>query len=356
MNRLTFYVARTILGASLATLLLLAGVWGLFELFDQLGDVGKGTYQVADAIQYTLFSLAPQTYKLFPLAGLLGTLIGLGLLASHSELTVMRAAGVSTGQIAAMVLKTAVVLALAAAVLGEGLAPQAQRAATELRGRTIRGEQNYLNSVNGLWARDGRDFIHIRQLMADGRMMTLTRYRFDADGRLEAVTRAERADYLGQGQWRLKDVRTSLLRPERVEGETKPTDTWRSNLTPEKLGVVIVAPEDLTISGLADYRRYLKDNGLDSGQYDLAYWRKLVQPLATALMMFVGMSFVFGPMRSVSMGARILVGIAAGFAFYLSNAVFGPVSLVFGLPPVLGALLPLVVFAGLGVWLLRRAS
>lgn len=356
MNRLTLYVARSVLGATLATLLLLGGIWSLFELLNQLGDVGRGTYQAGNAVQYTLLSLAPQLYKLFPLAGLLGTLIGLGMLANHSELTVMRAAGVSTGQIAGMVLKTAILLALLAAVLGEGVAPEAQRRAKELRNRAIKGDEAFLGSRNGLWARDGQDFVHIRQLTPEGRMVTLTRYRFDGQGKLVELTRAEVGDYLSQGEWLLKKVRASRLTDEGVSSTLSAEERWATALTPEKLGVVIVEPEDLSVMGLADYRHYLADNGLASGQYDLAYWRKLFQPIATALMMFVGLSFVFGPMRSVSMGARILVGISAGFAFYLANAMFGPVSLVYGLPPVLGALLPLLLFAGLGVWLLKKAS
>lgn len=356
MRRLTFYVARTVLGATLATLLLLVGIWALFEVLDQLGDVGRGSYTTAQALRYTALTLLPEAYRLLPLAGLLGALIGLGLLASHSELTVMRAAGVSTGRIAGMVMRTAFALALAAALAGEGLAPDAKRAAQELRLRAIKGDEGYLGSANGLWARDGRDFLHARQLTPEGRLVTLTRYRLDEAGRLKALTRADSADHLGGGQWRLNRVRTSLLLGDAVSSEQAAEERWSTALTPEKLGVVVVAPDEMGLSALVEYREYLRDNALNSAQYDLAFWRKLTQPLATALMMFVGMSFVFGPMRSGSQGARILVGIATGFGFYLVNAVFGPLSLVYGLPPALAALLPMALFAGLGAWLLRRAG
>lgn len=356
MNRLTLYVARTVLGASFAVLILLGGIWGLFELLNQLGDVGTGQYQVADALQFTGLSLLSNLYKLLPPAALLGALIGLGLLASHSELTVMRAAGVSTGQIAAMVLKTALLLALLGGIVGEGYAPAAKRAAQELRWRAINGEQGVAGSYHGVWARDGRDFVHLHHLSPNGQLLTLTRYRFDDSGRLTALTRAEKGQYLGGGQWRLQQLKTSLFRDEVVVSASLDEELWSTTLTPDKLGVIIVAPDELSIEGLQDYRNYLRDNGLASEPYDLAFWRKLLQPLATALMMFVGMSFIFGPLRSGSLGAKILVGIAAGFGFHLISAMFGPMSLVYGMPPLLAALLPLLAFGGLGLWLLRRAS
>ncbi|MBI2380445.1 MAG: LPS export ABC transporter permease LptG [Gammaproteobacteria bacterium] len=356
MSRLQWYLARTILAATLATLALLVGIWGLFELLDQLGDTGRGSYDSIDALRYTLLSLAPQAYRFLPLAGLLGALTGLGMLASHSELTVMRAAGVSTGQLAGMVLRTALVLALGAALLGEGWAPEAKRQAEELRQRAIHGDKGYLGSEHGLWARDGHDFVHIGQLTPGGRLLTLIRYRLDEAGVLQSLSRAESADYLGEGTWRLNRVQTSLLQADGVGSTQAGSEAWHTTLSPDTLGVVVVAPDDMGLLALAEYRQYLRDNNLASGPYDLAYWRKLLQPLATALMMFVGMSFVFGPMRSVSMGARILVGIATGFGFYLANAVFGPLSLVYGLSPVLAAALPLAVFAALGSWLLKRAG
>lgn len=355
MWRLNLYVITTILAASLVVLLFLGGIWELFVLLDQLGDVGRGTYSTLQAFQYTGLVAPFHFYRVFPLAGLLGAVIGLGMLANHSELTVMRASGVSTGQIAGMVMKAALIFAAAALFVGEKLAPDMQQEAQRLRDRALTGMSGFLGSDKGLWARDGQNFVHLRQLTPEGQMLAVTLYRFDEHRQLKDIERADYADYQGGGRWLMKRVRISSL-GEQVDSQELPELAWSSSLTPNKLGVVIVDPDKLSIAGLRNYRRYLADNGLASGEYDLAYWAKLLQPIATALMMFVGMSFVFGPMRSVSMGARILGGITAGFAFHLCNEMFGPVSLVFKLPPVLGATLPILVFTGIGVWMLRRAG
>ena len=86
----------------------------------------------------------------------------------------------------------------------------------------------------------------------------------------------------------------------------------------------------------------------------MAFWRKVLQPVSIAVMMLLALSFVFGPLRSVTMGARVLSGVIFGFVFYVSDSVFGPMSLVYGISPIIGALAPSLLFLGLTIYLLRR--
>ena len=69
-----------------------------------------------------------------------------------------------------------------------------------------------------------------------------------------------------------------------------------------------------------------------------------MQPLTVAVMLLVALSFIFGPLRSVSMGARIMMGVFTGILFFISNEVLGSLSLVYQLPPILGAMLPSLLF------------
>jgi lipopolysaccharide export system permease protein len=116
-----------------------------------------------------------------------------------------------------------------------------------------------------------------------------------------------------------------------------------------------IEPEMLNLSGLYEYQRYLEKNQLDNRLYQLEFWRKLAQPLSLVVMIVLASSFVFGPMRSVSMGARLMTGIVVGFGFHIVNNFFGPMSLIYNLPAVLGATMPIVVFALLSAYLLKRA-
>ena len=100
--------------------------------------------------------------------------------------------------------------------------------------------------------------------------------------------------------------------------------------------------------------RYLRDNRQDSAPYELALWGKLMAPLATGVMIFLAIPFVFGPLRSVGMGQRVLVGALVGIGFHIMNQTFQQLGLVYGLSPVLSAVLPTGLFLALGIWMMRR--
>ena len=133
--------------------------------------------------------------------------------------------------------------------------------------------------------------------------------------------------------------------------------SWDSTLTPDKLGVVTVKPESLSLRGLSDYLDYLDANKQDPSRYLLAFWRKIAQPVTLAVMLLVALSFIFGPLRSVSMGARIMMGVATGILFFIVNEVLGSLSLVYQLPAIFGAFMPSIIFVSIALYLMnRRAS
>jgi lipopolysaccharide export system permease protein len=133
--------------------------------------------------------------------------------------------------------------------------------------------------------------------------------------------------------------------------------SWRSTLTPDKLGVVTVKPESLSLRGLSDYLEYLEANKQDPSRYLLAFWRKIAQPFTLAVMLLVALSFIFGPLRSVSMGARIMMGVATGILFFIVNEVLGSLSLVYQLPAIFGAFMPSLIFVSIALYLMnKRAS
>ncbi len=149
---------------------------------------------------------------------------------------------------------------------------------------------------------------------------------------------------------------SNLTDGKQITGTQTVTGTWKTNLTPDKLGVVALDPEALSITGLRDYVNYLKSSGQDASRYQLNMWSKIFQPLSVAVMMLMALSFIFGPLRSVPMGVRVVTGISFGFLFYVLDQIFGPLSLVYNIPPIMGALLPSASFFLISLWLLIRKS
>ncbi|QIZ78965.1 LPS export ABC transporter permease LptG [Ferrimonas lipolytica] len=353
MKILDQYIARTIIGSSTVCLLVLTGLSGLIKFVDKLRWAGKGDFTTWDVVVYVLFLIPRDIETFFPIAAMLGALIGMGMLAQSSELVVMQAAGLSRMNIAMSVLKTALPLMLCVMLIGEYVAPVAEKTAREYAAQKRSGGSLIRSSSSGTWAKDGDGFVNIREVINADHLSGITLYRFDEDNTLRHVTHAEIAQFEGNS-WQLSDVTRTHFNDDKIDTSHELTSYWQSNLTPEKLQVVTVKPESLSISGLVDYLDYLDANRQDPTRYWLALWRKVAQPVTVAVMMMLGLSFIFGPLRTVTMGARILLGVITGFSFYLSNEIFGPMSMVLGLPTFLGAMLPSMLFALAALLLLRR--
>ena len=349
------YIGKTIFNTIMATLFMLVSLSGIIKFVDQLRKTGQGEYTALGAGLYTVLSVPKDIEIFFPMAALLGALLGLGTLAQRSELVVMQASGFTRMQIAASVMKTAIPLVLLTMAIGEFVAPQGEQMARNYRAQQLVGG-SLLSTQNGLWAKDGDNFIFIEQIKDNSELSGISIYSFNKERRLETVRYAASAKYnVDKKRWDLAEVdQSNLTDPKQVTGSQTLSGEWKTTLTPDKLGVVSLDPDALSISGLYNYVKYLKQSGQVSSRYQLNMWSKIFQPLSVAVMMLMALSFIFGPLRSVSMGMRVVTGISFGFIFYVLDQIFGPLSLVYNIPPIMGALLPSGAFFAISVYMLLK--
>ncbi|QLC74016.1 LPS export ABC transporter permease LptG [Pseudomonas sp. LPB0260] len=353
MVRLDRYIGTQVFVAILSVLGIIVGLALMFAFIDELGDV-EGDYSLGEAAWYVFLTLPRRVYEMLPMAALIGCLIGLGSLASNSELTVMRAAGVSIGRIVWAVMKPMLVLMLAGILIGEYLAPWSENQAQANRAMAQGGGEAQ-SAKRGMWHRQGQEFVHINAVQPNGVLYGVTRYRFDEQRHLLSSSFARRAQYQGD-HWRLENVATTHFRERSTEVVKSLSERWDVELNPQLLGTVVLEPDALSVTGLWRYIQYLGEQGLNNGQYWLAFWTKVLQPLVTAALVLLAISFIFGPLRSVTLGQRVFTGVLVGFVFSIAQDLLGPSSLVFGFSPLLAVLIPAVICAVAGMGLLRRAG
>lgn len=352
MRLLGNYIGKTIAGHILAVLLVLLSLYFFSTLVTEITDVGKGKYQILDALQFSIMLLPRQVYELFPLVALMGTMLGLGALANTSELTVMRAAGISVPQIVREILKIGALLVVIAAILGEVIAPPLEKEARIQRARAL-SEQISVNARSGLWAREGDTFINIERLLTNGRAIGIHLYRFGADGKLLESTSAKQGQYGGKS-WQLQQVVHTFFNEEKITLESEKQAEWKSDVTPEVIDVVAVPPENLSILDLEEYISYLHENELDAQRYELSFWMRIVTPFATAGMILLAIPFVFGSLRAVGVGQRIVLGALIGIGFYLFNGIFGRIGVVYNLSPLFSAVTPTAMVYLAWYFMMRR--
>ena len=348
------YLAGAVIGGSVLTLAVLLPLIAFFMLADEMDVVKDEGYRLVDALIYVTLALPRYAYQLFPIATLIGALVGLGTLASRSELVAMRAAGVSIGRIVGASMLGGLVLAALALAVGEGLAPVADQEGLRLKSEALSGQVT-LATPYGFWARDGQSFVNIRQILPGADLRDISIYEVDAQRRLTTATHAARARYVG-GSWVLEDVARSRISAEGVEVERLPREDWASRISPSLLEVVVVQPQMLPIWGLHRYIRYMQANEQDAASYEVAFWGKVVQPFLVLAMIFVSIPLLLGSTRTAGTGARIFVGILVGIAFYLVSRTFSYLSLLYGLSPVVAAFTPPLLFLVTSLVVLRRVG
>ncbi|MDH3637190.1 MAG: LPS export ABC transporter permease LptG [Gammaproteobacteria bacterium] len=352
MRILDLYIARIIVYYTLIVFAVLLGLFTFVTFLDELGELGRGNYGVWEAIQYVVLTIPKTVYDVFPMAALLGSMLGLSSMANDSELIVMRAAGVSLVRIVGAVLKVGAVLAAVAIVIGEVVTPITSTLAQ--RGRAEALQQNIKQHTNfGLWMRDHHTYVNVGEVLPDLSLLKVRVFEFDDEGRLRSLVSAKNGQYVNE-RWRLGEIKQTLINREGAESKQVTAAYWRTEVSPQILSVFLIRPDQLSIWQLNQYIRHLRENNQDTSSYELSFWNKVVTPLATAVMVILAIPFVFGQIRSGGLGRGLFIGIMLGLLFFVADKGFGYVVLVYNIAPMIGALLPTLAFLGAGVFMLRR--
>jgi len=342
------YLASQIYGAVGFVLVGFLALFAFFDLIAELRDLGNGAYDLRSIFTVVALWIPGHAYELFPVAVLIGTLYVLAHLSSNSEYTVLRASGLSPASAGKSLAKVGLVFVVLTFATGEWIAPFAEEMAQQLR---MRAMQSLIGGdfSSGLWFKDERSFINVREARESNHLAGVRIYEFDANYRLRQVTEAKQADFVGKGRWKLLDVAQTQLGEGGPKTARHPEAEWRSAMSPDLVNVLIVEPERMSAWKLYRYLQHLAGNRQKTERYEIALWKKLFYPLATLVMMALALPFAYMHARSGMVGVKVFFGIMLGIFFHMLNSLFSHVGLLKGWPPVAAAAVPSFLFLGTAV-------
>ena len=343
MRILNQYLRRMVISSTFFVALILLGVESLLEFISQLSSIGVGHYGLWQALLVMLMRLPTDLYQLFPMAGFLGCLIGLGRLASGSELVVIRSSGVSVLQITFAVIKAAIIMIVVITLVGELIAPMLAVRAEQVKTKAL-GQHIKLKTQGGIWLRNHHAFVHIGHILDDKQIADVNEFVFDDHHHLLSSHFAKQG-YYDQGHWYLKNPLISRFINHQVKVRNEKLQRLSIHFDPTLLEKGEHAIGQQSVWQLYQLIHYRMKAKLNSSSYQFAFWQRIIQPITTLVMICLGVPFIFGSLRSASMGSRILVGVMVGFAFYMLNQFFGPLAMVYQLSPLLAALMPTLLVA-----------
>jgi lipopolysaccharide export system permease protein len=292
-----------------------------------------------------------------------------------------------------MLFKIGIVLVLITFMFGELVTPRTAPLAENLKlsGRGAAVSQEFRS---GMWTKDvvrsegvkgeviGTRFFNVRQFGLDGQLREVNLYEFDTSLRMRSLITAERATYVGKNTWRLEQVTETLFSNTSVLPEpgqpvpvgataqslfgqdTSVVSTRRlasrelvSEITPKIISVSASDPDRMSANELAVYTRHLSENRQGTERFKIAFWKKLIDPLAIFVLMALALPFAYLHTRSGGVSLKVFIGIMFGLGFMLINNLFSHLGLLSGFPPLLTAIIPSLLFLALALaalWWVER--
>ncbi|MGA9342102.1 MAG: LPS export ABC transporter permease LptG [Rhodanobacteraceae bacterium] len=352
-------VALSVLGAVGLTWLVLVGFDAFTVFVGHLGDIGHGQYTLSTAVIEVLLTFPRRAYELFGYAALIGGLLGLGRLAGSSELTALRAAGMSKLRICASVVVVLAALTLLVVVVGETIGPAGEQKSQSLE-LAAKSREVALARGGALWARDRGAVINANEARSrttpSGRVLELSDVRvfeFDPDGRLTTLSQAQSATYR-HGVWTMKQVRRTEFGIDSARSTEEAERQWPSGLDPRMLSLSIVQPQYMALRDLSHNIALLERNGQDASAFRESYWARVFHPLSILVLAFCALPFAFGSLRSGGLSKRLFIGIVLAIGFYFLQHAIVNFGAVYNVHPAIANLVPPLLLAVGAIAYFRR--
>jgi len=358
------YVIRQVVMTVLLTWTVLVGLDVVNAMVGEFSDIGKGNYGFPEALANIAYTVPRRAYVMFPTVAVIGALMALGQMAASSELTALRAVGLSRRRLGLSVAAPLLVLTALMVVNGETVGPWGQRSADALKAGA-KSKDMTVAQYSGLWAREGDTFLNAQngQERADGKdtwleLGDVRLFEFADDGRLESIARVATAEHRESG-WLLRGVKRTWFEGNAVTQTEVMEEHWTSQLDAAALAASasnLWRPRYMSARDLRDGIEYRKRNGLDASEFEEHYWGRWFYPLNVLALCLAAIPFAFGTLRSGGAGKRLFIGIVFALGFWLLQMQFVKLAGVYRFDYRLAYLAPPLVMLAVSAWLFRRRS
>lgn len=371
------YFARQVYLAFIFVLFAFSGLFFFFDLINELNTVGHGNYKFGYAVLRVALQTPSRFYEIIPVAALISAIYVFAQMAASSEYTIFRVSGLSTGQALRSLLKIGIPLVIVTYFIGEVVGPYSDQLSERVRLEAL-GSSVSTNFASGVWVKDTLEanddgksvtrFVNVGKLMPDATISNVRIYEFDSKFGLRNVRIAQSGRYEGSGHWLLTGVTDTEL-TNIAPPSAKPADalnpvyrstqtmlaqySLRSELTPQILSVLLVAPDRMSMFSLFRYIQHLTENHQDTQRYDIALWKKLLYPFAVLVMLVLSLPFAYLHTRAGVVGVKVFGGIMLGMSFQLFNTLFSHIGMLNTWPAPMTAALPGLIYLALGLFGLK---
>ena len=340
----------------------------LFLFFDVLSELGSvnAKYTLPLALLHVLLKAPSRMVEIIPIAGLIGSIYVFAMMASQSEFTIFRVAGLDIKRSLLTLGKVSLPIVVFTLLISEVLGPYAESLSERIRMQAL-GSTFSSQFRSGVWVKDqlrdsdgsgpirpGVRYVNVGTIDQNDQIRQIRMYEFDPNYRLLSIRSAASGRFDNRGIWELNDVSETRFTEKRsndpldavYSAQTKviPKLSLESQVTPQILNVLLISPEKMSIVSLGRFILHLQDNKQDMQRHAIAFWKKVIYPFIIFVMLALALPFAFMKIRSGSVGIKVFGGIMLGMSFQLFNTLFSSIGLLGALPAFFTAIFPPLVY------------
>ncbi len=340
----------------------------LFLFFDVLSELGSvnAKYTLPLALLHVLLKAPSRMVEIIPIAGLIGSIYVLAMMASQSEFTIFRVAGLDIKRSLLTLGKVSLPIVVFTLLISEVMGPYAESLSERIRMQAL-GSTFSSQFRSGVWVKDqlrdsdgsgpirpGVRYVNVGAIDQNDQIRQIRMYEFDPNYRLLSIRSAASGRFDNRGIWELNDVSETRFTEKRsndpldavYSAQTKviPKLSLESQVTPQILNVLLISPEKMSIVSLGRFILHLQDNKQDMQRHAIAFWKKVIYPFIIFVMLALALPFAFMKIRSGSVGIKVFGGIMLGMSFQLFNTLFSSIGLLGALPAFFTAIFPPLVY------------
>jgi len=340
----------------------------LFLFFDVLSELGSvnAKYTLPLALLHVLLKAPSRMVEIIPIAGLIGSIYVFAMMASQSEFTIFRVAGLDIKRSLFTLGKVSLPIVVFTLLISEVLGPYAESLSERIRMQAL-GSTFSSQFRSGVWVKDqlrdsdgsgpirpGVRYVNVGAIDQNDQIRQIRMYEFDPNYRLLSIRSAASGRFDNRGIWELNDVSETRFTERRsndpldavYSAQTKviPKLSLESQVTPQILNVLLISPEKMSIVSLGRFILHLQDNKQDMQRHAIAFWKKVIYPFIIFVMLALALPFAFMKVRAGSVGIKVFGGIMLGMSFQLFNTLFSSIGLLGALPAFFTAIFPPLVY------------
>jgi LPS export ABC transporter permease LptG len=349
------YISRLYLRVAGLSFLGLLGLFYISTFIDRSDKIFKGKATPA-MVGELLIWLTPQfIYYVIPIAALLSVLVTYGILARTSELTVMKACGVSLYRSALSVVFLSLMFSGVLFVLEQHVMAQANRRAEVIDARIKDRQPKTLNVLQRRWVTKGDSIYHNRLFDSERlEMFNLTLFRIKPNTWELASQTFVRSATFRNGTWVGTEgsrLDFAVTRPISTPISKQPLPEMEP---PQYFATEPPEPQFMDVRDLLRYIGELKTSGFNVVPATVELQRKLAFPLVTVVMALIAIPFGVGAGRHGALYG-IGLGIVIALSYWILISAFVAIGRASLLPPVLAGWTPNVLVTGIALYLMLRA-